>query len=1045
MSKVNFSEEQTKAINSLNKNYIVSASAGSGKTFVLINRILKRVLEDNIDIDKILALTFTDNAASEMKKRLTKELNSISSTPYIEKQKSLLQQAHISSFHSFFLSIVKEYGYLIDVSENQVNNIIDEATKQIYKKEALSQCINDQIKMEDKSFYDLSLSLSRKLNDFNQLELAITSLSNFAHNMPNSKDYLTSLIVSNPIDSYAQLNDNTKNTYKEYISFICNSIIGDLNYLIDSIDNEKLIDRLNIIKSNLELAINYVNNEDIDSLYKVVNIVDLKGIRFAKLDDSANMRKNRFKKLLDILRDIVIKQDNLVLEFNNNMNIKNKLIELTINYNTIYSRIKKDNECIDFDDMEEYAHKILTMNNNYVASIYKEKFVDILIDEYQDTNYLQDCNIQLISRLDNIFRVGDIKQSIYGFRGAKPSIMKDLMLINDEANELITLSNNYRSKESVIDFNNTLYQKLMNIHTDNFNFSNVDIANTGDISQYKKDISVNYYKLNLIDEDKNEIKSNPIDICRQVAQIILEDKAKSNSKFSDYTILCESTTHFITLSKALNEVNIPNCINANKAFYRSNALAPITSLLKLAIDKTDEISLVAILLSPLFNISEEQLAKFKISSNDSCLYDHVNKYIDLSIVTEIRRDINNEMISNIFLKALNYNNYYDEYLNDIDKANIDYLYDCLLIVDKRQTSITEYINMIKLLENYQVDEASAINLNEDLLKATTIHKSKGLQYKKVILLCFNDSIRDMDIKNAVVFNETLGIGLNYISYINNIATTRQDFNRKLIAHKNKIALIEEKMRLLYVATTRAVDQLFIVSDANFSENNEKLSLVDIYFSCGFPSFILNNYDSRYMHVHYVNSIGDRYHKYEDYKNQETQKKFGNTKNTSTLAPSSTHKKYISTRLFDDEATATNYGASLHKVCELLENRQATAEEIEKIVIDNNLDRTINYTPILNLYNNEFFLSLLNNKVYKELSFISELDGTIVNGYIDFISISDNEAIIIDYKSDNKDISTIRNTHKSQILIYISAMRKILKKDIYGYIYSFKHNEFIEIK
>ncbi len=306
-----------------------------------------------------------------------------------------------------------------------------------------------------------------------------------------------------------------------------------------------------------------------------------------------------------------------------------KLVNCVLAYMEIYEKIKEAHEVIDFSDMEHMALKILHANNGYVASLYRNQFKEIMVDEFQDSNDVQDELVLSITRGNNVFRVGDVKQSIYGFRYASPAIMQGYKELNDELNELIVFKKNYRSSETIVRFNNVLYEKLMNV--DGFKslpFLNEDLASIGGPWQQKVLKPICFHALNYkditegmeADTNKDELKAS------YIANQILEIKEREGYQFKDFVVLVRGNAKMEVLKKVFDEINLPCTMNSKHGFYESYGIQILLSALTCFINPRDDLNFTAILTSPFFNMSSEALADLKLSrQNQEHFYDTLKR------------------------------------------------------------------------------------------------------------------------------------------------------------------------------------------------------------------------------------------------------------------------------------------------------------------------------------------------------------------------------------------------------------------------------------
>ena len=447
---MDFSIPQQKAIDIRDTNVVVSASAGSGKTAVLVERLCQLVLKDHISIDSILAMTFTKDAAAEMKARLLSKLKEQPKTEYILQQMALLETASISTIDSFCLSIVQNYYYKIPISYTMSKQTASSAQTRIAFDNAYKHAIQDldldaytKLKMYFLSFGKTEEDIQKYIEDI----LAIL-------NSKSEED--ATAWIKNIQDSYTYLSPELMEYALKYFHNHCLAMTEILDEVIDQIakpeDYEVKKDYLSKcldansysdFKAQFEL---YLKNTI--GFKKTIDKVDYSKYQTSFKDHEAKIVENLFDEEF-YLKDI-----------QNHKALVDTLFELTNKVKLYFQLEKKKMEVIDFNDMEHFAYQLL--QDPMIKEEMYNKYQMILVDEFQDTNELQEKIIASFCHENNVFRVGDIKQSIYGFRQANPKIMQDWMKKEDINNTPLLLQENYRSNASVIQFNNDFYSKIMN-------------------------------------------------------------------------------------------------------------------------------------------------------------------------------------------------------------------------------------------------------------------------------------------------------------------------------------------------------------------------------------------------------------------------------------------------------------------------------------------------------------------------------------------------------------------------------------------------------
>ena len=487
-----FTDMQQKAIDAIDKNILVSASAGSGKTSVLVERLCKLVLKGN-SIDTILAMTFTNDAAGEMKARLLSALqkkNEEQPSDYLSNQMALLQTASICTIDSFCNSIVQKYYYKLGISYTMANSVASDSQKQSCFRSAYeAACLNmDPVQFARLKFYFLCYGKREE-----DIEKEIKKFIELANSKPEPEKWIEEIIEN----AKQGPNESTMYWFLTYFRIRIQALI-DLCSEFVMIANKP--EDFQLKKQKLMDCLLYLENQDYSGFVQAFRVY-FQSTPAIKSGKKSGLDKAVAEEFKDYEKDIakyLFKED----DFNSDRAFVSEFVEtycaLALDISKRFSEYKKAMEIIDYNDMEHFTYELLKMED--VNEEVRNKYKFIPVDEFQDTNDLQESIIGCIAKNEDrkVFRVGDIKQSIYGFRQARPSIMKGHMEKKDEYNETIILKDNFRSGEGIVDFNNKFYQTIMNSDLLGENFSEDDLATSG--------------KILTKEETETEQKINPIPV-----------------------------------------------------------------------------------------------------------------------------------------------------------------------------------------------------------------------------------------------------------------------------------------------------------------------------------------------------------------------------------------------------------------------------------------------------------------------------------------------------------------------------------------------------
>lgn len=911
-----WTKEQEKAIKTKDCNLLVSAGAGSGKTAVLVERIVNMVINDKVDITNILVVTFTNAAASEMKERILNKLyERLDENPeniWLQQQVINMGNANITTIHSFCLGVIKQYYYEIGIEPNL--KIANEIDNQLMKYEILNEMFDEEYQLEnaDKEFINL-LEMFDEKNEKDNLKEIILKIYNFVINQPFKEKVYAQLLKG--IDTSCLSDFENTIWGKEYINqtiYTIKKIIEQHDIILDILSDDdkqiefyensknKAIKLLNIENKKWDEVILLLNSYTLDRRVQMRGYDDnTKEIVSAHWDNIKKMQKdiscNMFEK--DILKQSEVNKKEI--EY---------LIKMVENFDTRFKAKKEKNKVIDFNDFEHYALQILLSYSksgeivpSNVAKEYRKKFVEILIDEYQDSNYIQDYILTVISKCDegqpNIFMVGDVKQSIYKFRGAKPEIFLQKYYTYtcdmDSKYKKINLYKNFRSTEEILEYINYIFSKIMTKEVGQLDYTTEEFLNYG--AQYA-DIETNNSKIEIdvIDlaesaeteieeEETEEIKSENIEyeaqyIANRIQQLIsdkyqvLDKKTREyrNVKYSDIVILLRSTKGTATVfNQVFKENHIPIYIDNMVGYLDELEVTEVLGFLQIIDNPYQDIPLISVLKSPFGNFDDNELAQIrqydttgyfytamqKVSTINEKVNDFLiklNKYMqDAKLLTV------SHLIWNIYedYKYIEYMRKYKDY--DNKKANLILLFErARQFEESSYKGLFNFINFIfKIKDNNQdMGSATILGENDDVVRLMSIHKSKGLEFPVVFLSNTDRKFNFKDLSSKMLIDQQLLIGNEIIDLEKRISYS--SIFKKVIAKKMKQDIVAEEMRMLYVALTRAKEKLIITGVSKDIDKTILKSTTSItdnltsYLSLMFNAIFSNSY-TKNLDINYI--------------------------------------------------------------------------------------------------------------------------------------------------------------------------------------------------
>ena len=1033
----NWTKEQNDAINREGSNILVSAGAGSGKTAVLSERVLRKV-KDGINIDQILILTFTKAAAYEMMIRIRNKLKKEN----LFEQVNLIDKAYITTFDSFALAIVNKYSDRLNLGKNI--SIIDENSINLYKKEVLDKIFLKYYESNNKLFNKLISDFC--LRDDKELKKYILKLNNTL-----DLKYDKELYLKNYINNYFSAN---------YIDILKQEYIGIIKNKVKEIDN--ILERLSLVLDGDCVTLFYDVLSPLISAkdyHEIKNSLDISLPRLPKNAlSSAKTLKDNIKSNIDDLKELCMYD--LKQELDDYINTKDYIeiiIDIILELDEEVSIYKREYNTFEFVDVAKLAIDVVSKNDDIREEL-TNSFKEIMIDEYQDTSDLQEKFISLIAN-NNVYMVGDIKQSIYRFRNANPFIFKEKYskYQKNDGGIKIDLNKNFRSRDEVLNSINQIFNNVMDtqfggadyITSHQMQFGNNTYINEGRTNQDYNLALYNYtlekdsiYKKFSKDEIEAFIIAN--DIKNKVDnkyQIFDKDSlVLRNISYSDFVILMDRSSKFSLYKKIFEYCKIPltilkdiNITDEDEVYLIRNILKLIECVVNKDYGNSFKYSYTSIARSYLFRLSDNDI--FNTISSD----DYFN--------TEIIRKINN-IVSELEYMDL-------KHLIELIKEEFEFDLKMITVgnVEVRLTILEYFINLCDSLENLNYDYHMFIKYLDDIIEnkreikiplsvvddesvnIMTIHKSKGLEYP----ICYYSGISNLfnisDLKEKIMFDNKYGIITP--SYVNGY---KDSFVKTLVKNNYLREEISEKIRLFYVALTRCKEKMIVV--CNLSD--EEIDDLDNSVKEKYRSFldILNSVKDK-LENYIVNISLDDINITSYYKVKNISSKFDNSSeyklnvceyenNVVELEESSFSKN--TSRLLDDvEIANMKFGTRIHELFEIVDFKDLNFDGL------NILESERKYIELF--LNQQLLSNIKDANILKEYEFYYEDENQIKHGIIDLLLEYDDHVDIIDYKLKNVDDIN----YFEQLNGYKSYIEKKTNKNVNIYLYSILDNQLKEIK
>lgn len=865
---MNWTKEQQQAIDERGRNILVAAAAGSGKTAVLVERIKKLVIEDGVPIDRMLIVTFTNAAAAEMKEKIRTALyKEIDKDPYhaekLREQLNLLLKANISTFHAFALEAIRKFFYLTDVEPGF--SICDDAQRTILKEDAMDFVMETWFAEGSPEFYDFLNWYSGDRNQ-NKIRLIVDSSYSILQSLPYPWKWLSEKVEALSMSRETFVHSPIMTVIR---NFVIQSAEDGMDYVEKAAEllAEAGLDRL-AEKENEELAVFTAIKEaaqlgDLENLGQCVT--SFKAVRLsAKKEEKeayeavkgivSAYRKKGAAQISQIKELLFVDSfDVQIEEMNQTAGQGETLQRLLLDFDAAFKSAKAEKRLIDFNDIEHLCLQIL--ENPQAADHYRKKFEYIFVDEYQDTNILQEEIISRIKRENNLFMVGDVKQSIYKFRLAEPEIFKSRYKAysgETEQSVKIDLNRNFRSKPVILSEINRIFEGLMEDYDDDARlYPGIDYQ--GQLRYLPKAEVVDAASANEADEELAKLKNTELEalaVCRLIKENLgkpfFDQKLERERPISmrDIAVLMRGVRNYADVFyRIFKENGIESFVDSSEGYFDTMEINVFMNLLSVIDNKQQDVQLISVLHSEIFGFSADDLAKvraeYKTGSFAGALRAFAEQGTDeelqsrcadvLSAISAWKAQAGTMPLGKFIWRLLLDTGYYMQMgampAGQQRQANLRALVDkAEKYGQDRQNSLYSFVRYIDSVKdrNVPMGQVKLVGENDDLVRIMTIHKSKGLEFPMVIVSGMGRRLNYTKIGSGVVMHKDIGIGMSLVNYEKH--WYKQTLLQRLIARQVHREEVQEEIRILYVALTRARDLLFMTGTVRdgekFRENRE---------------------------------------------------------------------------------------------------------------------------------------------------------------------------------------------------------------------------------
>lgn len=876
-----WTKEQQEAINARGCNLLVSAAAGSGKTAVLVERIIRLIVDDEIDIDRLLIVTFTHAAAGEMRERIGNAIiaemeKKDEHEAHLRRQTNLLGRSSISTIHAFCTDVVRRNFHSIDVDPNF--RVCDQIEADLLKKQAMDELLETEYENGTEPFLEL-VEMFGSSRDDSALANLVLKIFNFMQSHPYPMEWLKVRIGDFQVAGSDFHASPWYNALIEQINIElagANALFNEalkwtaepggpvmyataLNRDIDLVDSLKCA-----LEQGLTEFLTLVSGAQHISLSRAPAEID------ASLKERVQTLRNAGKKIIkDIKQKFTCSLDEYLEDIHALYPCMQCLCQMEEEFTRRYHMLKMEKNLADFNDLEHYTLQVLA--DPEIAAQYQAQFAYIFVDEYQDSNLVQETILNFIRRDHNLFMVGDVKQSIYRFRLADPGLFMDKYRNFDESpgalDRRINLNSNFRSRKEILDSVNFIFSIVMSRDFGEMDYDEnarlnpgLEAPAGGDeavevlLINHESDVSVNgEEESETSDVDKNLEDMSNIEAEAHVAAkrikalmnekiIACENQAYRNVDFRDIAVLMRTTKNWSGIfQEVLTAEGIPAFADVSGGYFEAPEVDLILNLLTLIDNRRQDIPLLSLMRSPIGGFGLPELIAIRVNNSEASFYEAIETY---------RANQDDELATKLsqFLEALEKWKtqsrfmHLDEFIWKLLMETGYYYYagampggqqrqaNLRMLLDRasqyQQTSMQGLFNFIHFIERLKtgssdVGTARLLGENENVVRIMSIHKSKGLEFPVVIMAGMGKKFNLSDSSATVLLHKDLGIGPRYIDTVKR--TSADTIARIAMKHRIKMENLAEEMRVLYVGSTRPREKLIMIGTTNIERALEKWS------------------------------------------------------------------------------------------------------------------------------------------------------------------------------------------------------------------------------
>jgi len=881
-----WTEGQLQAIEARGSDLLVSAAAGSGKTAVLVERVIRRIIEEGQRIDRLLVVTFTNAAATEMRQRvgaaIAKKLEEDPGNTYLQEQMALLPRADIKTIHAFCLQVIKEYYHILEI--DPAVRTADPSEVKLLQKEVLEELFEELYAEENNEwFLNLLETFTASTKDDKLKELVLDAYE-YAEGAPDPHKKL-----KEAAEGFLLKEGQTIDACK-WFSFIREGVQNQTEYALYQLqkafalsDGGEFEGYNSLLGKEVEMLKNL--RDALDKPYGEWRLAYI-AIEFARLPSYRGQEKDlseRIKELRNDAKDTVKKIGEVYFAYSAEMQtelirnmypIAKALSDVTGRFIRAFGEAKKEKNLIDFTDYEHFALQVLLDkegNPTQAAEEIRQRYDEIMIDEYQDSNIVQELVLQAVSGYhrgeNNRFMVGDVKQSIYRFRQAMPELFNEKYLKYPVAaggkERKIVLSKNFRSRKNILDGINFIFRQVMCRELGEIDYDAEAALYAGMEFPPCAEPHGGANEILLIEtresedsdlsEELQEMDRRQVEataIARRIKALMdsgyhVMDKKTGEYRpvqYGDIAILLRTMKNWSTvLEDVFGKEGLPFYAETAEGYYSVPEVETVLHLLRLIDNPRQDIPLLSILHSPIYSLTADEMMQIRLGGGKGSYYDCLQNYLETGEDEDLRgrvsaflgdidafRKQNRDLSLHELLRLLYRETGYYDYLGmtaggELRQANLRLLLDKAEQYEKgSRKGLFYFIRYVEDMKTAEVETSSA-RLQDDSpehIRVMTIHKSKGLEFPVVFVSDMGKAFNEMDAREKIIFHQKWGYGMDWMDLEKRVSY--RTLSRMALADAVRMENLAEDIRVLYVALTRAKEKLILTGTTkNLEKSMEK--------------------------------------------------------------------------------------------------------------------------------------------------------------------------------------------------------------------------------